>query len=66
MGEATKVAVRIFIGSSPSVWCDIDVLLLTIAHIINASLSSGSVPLELNTAVVKPLLKKTRLSTITF
>ena len=37
---------------------DIDVLLPTVTHIINTSLSSGSVPLEPKTAVVKPRLKK--------
>ena len=40
---------------------DIDVHLPTVTHIINTSLSSGSVPLELKTTVVKPLLKKPSL-----
>jgi hypothetical protein len=39
----------------------LDVLLPTITNLINDSLSSGTIPAELKTAVVKPLLKKPSL-----
>ena len=41
---------------------NLDILLLTITNIINTSLTTGIVPRDLKTAVVKPLLKKPSLN----
>ena len=40
---------------------NLDILLPTITNIINTSLTTGIVPLDLKTAIVKPLLKKPSL-----
>ena len=45
---------------------NLDILLLTITNIINTSLTTGFIPRDLKTAIVKPLLKKPELDKKSF
>ena len=48
-------------GPTTLLYENLDILLPTITNIINTSLTTGIVPRNLKTAVVRPLLKKTSL-----